>query len=273
MARWRVLLVLVGAVAVAAASGVAALAAEGPIGAVQRVTPDAFGTPPGGTRSMLDLAQPVMTDEQVETSATGSLHLRFIDESDLWLDANSSLVLDELVFDPATNAGEYIAELGPGLFRAITGALPASVYEYRTPTAVIGVRVTDFAVFVALDGATRVTAYLGQLIVRARAGGKAIVIEPPFTATIAKRNGPVLASPFVSPVYPGFASIADRPLPGFGTGTFGDLSKAGQHGIDPHDSGSGQVGQSDQSSSVVGGAGGSGSGQGSGSGSAGGVGP
>lgn len=268
MARRHALLRLVGAAILASAAVSAAQAADGPIGAVQRVTPDAFSTPPGGTRSMLNQRHQVVTDEQVETSATGSLHLRFIDDSDLWLDANSSLVLDELVFDQAANTGEYIAELGPGLFRVITGALPAQSYEYRTPTAVIGVRGTEFAVFIAPDGATRVTVYLGSLIVRARAGGKPIVIEPPFTATIAKLNGPVLASPFDWPVYPGLASVSDQPLPSFGKGSFGDPAEAGKVGINPNDPSSGQSGQSGQPGGISGGAGGQG-GSGSGSGSAG----
>ena len=134
-------------------------AADDPIGAVERVTPDAFGTPSQGQKAPLAAADRVVADETIETTRSGSLHIRFVDESDLWLDANSAVVLDELVFKKDESTGAFIAELGPGLFRFVTGKLPHAAYEIRTPVAVIGVRGTDFAVAVAKNGATRVTSY------------------------------------------------------------------------------------------------------------------
>lgn len=245
--------------------GMAASAADGPIGRVERVAPDAFGTPPGTARQALQRGEAVVADEVVETSASGTLHLRLIDDSDLWLDHDSQIVLDELVFDRATTTGAYVAELGPGLFRFVTGILPHRAYQVRTPTVVVGVRGTDFAIFVARDGSTRVTVYAGALTLRLRSGGPDIVLEPPFTATIAKANGPILQSPFVWPVYPGAASVSDRPLPSPG-GTFGDLSLSGKLGKNPSGSSDGPGGQSGGGGQPGGGAGGSG-------GSSGGVGP
>lgn len=261
-------LVILEAALVAALIGVggsATCAADGPIGAVVRVTPEAFGTPPGAARIALGLRQTVVSDEVLETSATGMLHLRLIDDSDLWLDRNSLIVLDELVFDRATNTGEYLAELGFGLFRFVTGALPHDSYEVRTPTVVIGVRGTDFGVSVARDGATRISVYAGALVLRLRSGGPARVLEPPFTAVIAKPNGPILMSPFVWPVDPGAASVADRPLPGQG-GTFGDLSQAGKVGVGPNDPAGSQGGQDRRSGQIGGGQPGGGAGGGGSSG-------
>ena len=192
---------------------VAAQAADGPIGTVQKVTPEAFGTPPGGARAVLGANVEVVANETIETSASGSLHLRFIDDSDLWLDQNSSVVLDELVFDRAANAGEYVVELGTGLFRFVTGLMPHQSYEIRTPTALIGVRGTDFAVAVSASGTTRVTAYDGVLTVRARAGGPSVSVAPPATATISRTTGPVSVSVSAMPVGMPEGSAEDRAVP------------------------------------------------------------
>lgn len=207
---------LAGALAMLAAAftGGAGAAADGPIGTVAKVAPEAHGTPPGGERAALALDDPVVTDETVETSASGALHLRFIDESDLWIGANSELVLDKLVYDPEGSAeGAYAVQLTVGLFRFVTGKLDHAAYEVWTPAAVIGVRGTDFVVSVARSGATRVTAYEGRLSVRPRLGGSSVSIGPPSTAMIARATGPAMASPFVDPVGAPEGSAADRPLP------------------------------------------------------------
>ena len=167
------ILILCVATALLGLGGGAAVAADGPIGTVERVAPAAFGTPPSAPRGALGPGDVVVTDEVLETSASGTLHLRLIDESELWLDHDSLIVLDELVFDRATTTGAYVAELGHGLFRFVTGALPHASYEMRTPVVVVGVRGTDFAVFVASDGATRVTVYSGVLTLPTPAIGRA----------------------------------------------------------------------------------------------------
>lgn len=249
-------------------------AAERPIGGVVEVEPEAFGTPPKGKRNTLEESDPVIRDETVETSSSGYLHLRFVDRSNLWLDADSRLVLDELVYDRAENAGEYAVELGTGLFRIITGALPHKSYEFRTPTAVIGVRGTDFTVQVAKNGATKVSVYAGVVTVTPRIGGKAREIKPPETASIARSNGPVLVSRGSGRVAPPARSLVEWPLPevdivevddfgrnvGAGSGSSGNGSSAGGS-----TGGSSSGGSTGGSSSGGTGTGGNGPGAGSGS--------
>jgi len=191
----------------------AAFAADGAIGTVAKAAPEAHGTPPGGARAVLAPNDPVVADETVETSATGLAHLRFIDESDLWIGSNSEIVLDKLVYDAGTGEGDYAVRLTLGLFRFVTGKLNHAAYQVWTPTAVIGVRGTDFVVAVAPSGATRVTAYEGRLTVRPRLGGSSVSLAPPSTAMISRATGPVMASPFSDPVGAPAGSEEDRPLP------------------------------------------------------------
>lgn len=52
-------------------------------------------------------------------------------------------------------------------FRFITGKLGGPGFKVRTPTAVIGVRGTDFVVLVAEDGATQVAVLDGEVEIAA----------------------------------------------------------------------------------------------------------
>ena len=229
---------ILAALVLGVGSAATVYAADGPIGAVQRVKPDAFGTPPAGERATLSANDEVVADENIETGPTGSLHVKFIDETDLWLDENSVLVLDEMVFERDASTGKFIAELGPGLFRIVTGALPHESYEVRTPVAVIGVRGTDFSVAVAKNGATRVTSYDQAITIRARAGGPSVTSPPASTASVGKENGPVNVDPMAIPVAPPGDSLTDRDLPPIDIPAIGGVGGGGKVGHSPPSSNS-----------------------------------
>lgn len=167
----------------------------------------AYGTPPGGERHELWLLEPVVTDQRLETVAPGGLHVRFLDETDLWLDAESDVVLDSVLYDLAKGTGEFVLELGPGLFRLVTGLMPQESYSIRTPVAVIGVRGTDFAVAVAENGATRVTVFSGQVTLTPRGGGAATPVSVAETASVADANAAVSVSSTASQVAPPTLSV------------------------------------------------------------------
>lgn len=234
MMRWPGLsgTVIVAAMLAAVVGGDVS-AADGPIGTVEKVKPDAFGTPPSAERVTLGAADQVVEDENIETGETGSLHIKFVDDTNLWLDENSALVLDEMVFERDQSTGKFIAELGPGLFRIVTGVLPHESYEVRTPVAVIGVRGTDFSVAVGKNGATRVTSYDQAITIRARAGGPSVTSPPASTASIGKVNGPVNVDPFAPPVAPPGESLTDRALPQIDVPEIGGVGGGGKVGHSP----------------------------------------
>lgn len=177
------------------------------VGAVRDIVVLAYGTPPGGDRHELALLEPVVSDQRLETGAESGLHVRFLDETDLWLDAESDLVLDQVAYDPEGGTGRFIIELGPGLFRMVTGLLDHQSYSVRTPVAVIGVRGTDFAVSVAANGATRVTVYSGEVTVAPRGGGNATPVSPAETASVVDANASVDVSTSTPAVAPPTLSV------------------------------------------------------------------
>ena len=114
------------------------------IGVVEDVQLDAFGTPPQEEKRELGRADDVFADEVVETVRDGSLHLKFLDNTDFRLGSSAKVELDKFVYDPDAKAGELGINLGQGIFRMVTGDMPSEAITINTPIATMGVRGTDW---------------------------------------------------------------------------------------------------------------------------------
>ncbi len=154
------------------------------IGTVNYVEVWAYGTPPQTSRLDLFQLDAVETDEVVETVKGGALHIKFLDDTELRLGPASSVTLDSFVYEPNTKAGEFLADLGVGVFRVITGSLQKDGIQITTPVAVIGVRGTDFLVGVAEDGTTTVEVREGEVTITPREGGAGAGIAANQSATM-----------------------------------------------------------------------------------------
>ena len=127
----------IGAVAMAP---LAAASAQ-QIGVTTAVTLETTGEPPGGALRQLEIGTNLVANERVETSETGPAHLIFHDRSALIVAPNSSLVLDEYVYDPKTGTGRAAFSATKGFFRFVGGTLSKrSTVEFRTPLATVGLR-------------------------------------------------------------------------------------------------------------------------------------
>ncbi len=145
--------------------------AASPIGEVDKIKTYAYGTPEGGKREVLYQNDDVFTQEVVETVTDGALHITFADKTILRLGSKSQVTLDRFVYDPNASGGEMVARLGKGVFRFISGKLDKKGVKVLTPTAVIGIRGTDFSVSVAEDGSTSVSVAEGQVEIASVDGG------------------------------------------------------------------------------------------------------
>lgn len=120
-----------------------ALAAD-PIGKVDRVQGDAEGAA-GGKTSALAAGSPVSLNEVVTTGPGARLALVLDDGTALTLGEKAKLAIDRFVYDPS-GASALHADVA-GAFRYISGKLqPGATRDasVTTPSAVIGVRGTDF---------------------------------------------------------------------------------------------------------------------------------
>lgn len=91
----------------------------------------------------------LQASDTVKTGADGSVGITMDDDSLLSAGPNSVLSLDHYAFDPTTNQGRFDASLNKGTLAVISGRIakqsPDSM-TVRTPTAILGVRGTEFVV-------------------------------------------------------------------------------------------------------------------------------
>lgn len=93
----------------------------------------------------------VQTADVVRTGADGSVGITMDDDALLSAGPNSVLSLDRYSFDPTTSKGRFDASLNKGTLAVISGRIAKQAPDamtVRTPTAVLGVRGTEFVVSV-----------------------------------------------------------------------------------------------------------------------------
>jgi hypothetical protein len=127
--------------ALAIAVGTLTPAAAQQVGTATAVNPSSEGTPPGGSTTTLAIGARVLHKERIHTSTTGSLQLLFLDKSTLSIAPNTTLVIDEFVYDPASNSGHMLTKLTQGTLQYIGGQLShQGAVMIETPAATIGIR-------------------------------------------------------------------------------------------------------------------------------------
>ena len=91
----------------------------------------------------------LQTSDVVITGADGSAGITFTDNSLVSVGPNSVFAIDKYSFDSTTHAGEFEGNLKQGRLAAVSGKMvkqsPESM-KIRTPSAIMGVRGTEFVV-------------------------------------------------------------------------------------------------------------------------------
>lgn len=102
-----------------------------------------------GAKVAAPVGAAVQTSDVILTGADGSAGITFTDNSLVSVGPNSVFAIDKYSFDSTTHAGEFEGSLKKGRLAAISGkmvkASPESM-KIRTPSAIMGVRGTEFVV-------------------------------------------------------------------------------------------------------------------------------
>jgi hypothetical protein len=99
------------------------------------------GTQPGAPTRVIEIGSQIVENEKIQTTASGSVQVLFIDKTTLNVGPNSTLVIDRFVYNPATTKGELALSLGKGVMRVVGGvATHSEGATIRTPVAAIGLR-------------------------------------------------------------------------------------------------------------------------------------
>ena len=94
---------------------------------------------------------PLEADDVLRTGADGSVGITMRDNSLLSAGPNSILSLEHFEFDPTTSEGRFDARLQRGTLAVTSGRIAKKspqAMTVRTPSAVLGVRGTEFVVAV-----------------------------------------------------------------------------------------------------------------------------
>jgi hypothetical protein len=137
----------------------------------------------------LVLQDSVYQNEIVETGLESASELRFADRTRISVGPNSSIVLDEFVYDPDPGEGTFALKVTEGVFRFVSGSMASSNYKIETPTVTVGVRGTVLVMVTRGDGAVAVMMESEDGVEVSNRNGDMVVLDKPGVATVAFADG------------------------------------------------------------------------------------
>jgi hypothetical protein len=127
----------------------AALAQGQRIGQIKTATGEAF-IRRGEARLPARVGDPVYESDAIETGATGSaIGLTFVDGTVFSTGPETQVALSQFRFDSGSSKGEMLADVKKGTLSVVSGEITHSTpgaMKIKTPTAILGVSGTTFAV-------------------------------------------------------------------------------------------------------------------------------
>jgi hypothetical protein len=105
----------------------------------------------GGQTLQAAIGARVQTSDVIKTGGDGSVGITMSDNSLLSAGPNSVVSLDRFAFDSATNQGKFDTSLRRGSLSVVSGRIAKQspdAMTVRTPSAILGVRGTEFVVSV-----------------------------------------------------------------------------------------------------------------------------
>ena len=148
--------------------------------------------------------------ESMDTVVTekGKVRIDFIDDTRVDITEHSRLIIDDFVFDPASGEGSLSLKAGLGTIRYASGKIAKNSRQrvrIETPSAVVGVRGTDFAMIVDEIGGSMVTllpscdtngdCIVGEISVTSDVG--TVIMNQAFQTTVVRAAGSSPTKPVI----------------------------------------------------------------------------
>ena len=126
-----------------------------PIGNVENLSGSVFAVRTDGTRVELKEGDSVFQGDIIESGADGAIGILLADETTFSMGENGRIVLDEMVYDPATQEGSVGLSIVQGIFTFVSGQVAKTDPDAMildTPVATIGIRGTQVGIDVDPEG-------------------------------------------------------------------------------------------------------------------------
>ena len=108
-----------------------------PIGSVKALSGEVNVTRSDGTNIKLGANDPIFQGDVIQTSADGTVGLIFNDNTTISLSEGGRMVLDEFVYDPATETGSSKTSFVQGVFSFVSGKIAKSGDDSMTVGAFV----------------------------------------------------------------------------------------------------------------------------------------
>ena len=159
------------------------------VGTATAVNPLSESTPPGGATAPLTVGARIIHKEQIHTTPTGTVQLAFLDKSTLSIAPNTSIVINEFVYDPDSGKGHMLTTLTQGALRFVGGALShAGEASIATPAAAVGIRGGTVTIMFGKNG-TQIFNHFGIITIH-NGAGTVTINQPDFKVTVLNWNTP-----------------------------------------------------------------------------------
>jgi hypothetical protein len=183
-------------------------AAAQQVGTATAVNPLTESTPPGAATVPLTVGARIIHKEHIHTSSSGTVQLAFLDRSTLSIAPNTSIEINEFVYDPDSGKGHMLASLSKGALRFVGGTLShEGEASLATPAAAIGIRGGTVTVIFGKNGAEIIN-HFGVVTIH-NGAGTVTINRPDFEVRVANWNTPP------GPIERVLSTEVDRLLPIF----------------------------------------------------------
>jgi len=120
--------------------------ADAPIGTVESLSGSVTVTHVDGSQAVIGKGDAIFQGDVLETGTDGAVGVLLADDTTFSLGENGSIVMDELIYNPALETGEATLNLVKGVFTFVSGQISKTGTEamvVKTPVATIGIRGTS----------------------------------------------------------------------------------------------------------------------------------
>jgi len=117
-----------------------------PIGNVENISGTVWAIRTDGTKVELEIGDPVYQGDILESAPDGAVGVLLADETTFSMAENGRMVLDEMIYDPATEDGSVSLSVLQGVFTFVSGQVAKTnpdAMTLDTPVATIGIRGTQ----------------------------------------------------------------------------------------------------------------------------------
>lgn len=143
------------------------------IATILEVVNEGYRTPPGAAETNAKPTDELVQDEALRTEDESTIHVKFVDGSELSVEALSEVVLSDYVYDGSAANG--LINLNDGLFHFTSNGSNDQGVNLRTPVATIGIRGTEFLVHVDGNNATVIDILSGAVEAAPHGSGQSII--------------------------------------------------------------------------------------------------